>query len=84
MKQVVCGVFDRAAQLFGRPIFCATTAQATRSFKDEINRADSEMGRHPDDFDLFLLATFDDNTGVFLSDSQLIVRGKDLIEVDNV
>lgn len=63
----VVSVHDRAADAFGRPIFTATTGQAIRSFQDEINRAapENEMNRHPDDFDLYLLATFDDNSGTF-------------------
>lgn len=60
-------VYDKATGAHGRPIFVATTGQAIRSFQDEINRPapDNEMNRHPDDFRLYHLGTFDDSTGQF-------------------
>lgn len=84
MKQYVCAVKDNASGLFGRPIFVAKAGQAMRSFSDEVNREapDNELHRHPEDFDLFCLGTFDDNTGelVGLVDGpNLIVRGKDAV-----
>lgn len=81
MKQVVVGVYDRAAQVFGRPFFVVARAQALRSFRDEVNRPDSEMGRHPEDFDLFQLAVYDDGAGSFELAHELIARGKDVVEV---
>lgn len=82
MKQAVVAVFDRAAQLFGRPFFVAAKGQAIRSFTDEINRKDgerSEFSKHPQDFDLFLLSTYDDEQGSFTPEQQLLVRGVDVL-----
>lgn len=82
MKQAVVSVFDRAAQLFGRPFFVSAKGQAIRSFTDEVNRKDSDRGdlaKHPGDFDLFMLAIFDDQEGTFHSDVQLLVRGVDVL-----
>lgn len=61
----IVSVHDRAILGFGRPIFVAALGQAIRSFQDEMNRAapDNEMERHPDDYDLFHLGSFDDATG---------------------
>lgn len=61
----IVSVHDRAANGYGRPIYVAALGQAIRSFQDEINRAapDNEMHRHPDDFDLFHIGTFNDATG---------------------
>lgn len=63
----VVSIRDRAADAFTRPVFVHTTGQAIRSFQDEINReaADNEMQRHPEDFDLYHLAHYDDQTGQF-------------------
>lgn len=83
MKQAVVSVLDRAAAIFGRPFFVAAVGQATRSFSDEVNRKDadrSEMARHPDDFDLYLVGWFDDTTGSFENDHRLLVRGKDVVK----
>jgi len=67
MIQYICTVKDRAADAFGRPMFVPSTGVAIRSFSDEINRnnADNQLYNHPDDFDLYELGSFDDNTGLF-------------------
>ena len=82
MQQIVVAVFDRAAQIFGRPFFVQASGQAIRSFTDEVNRTDSERGefaRHPDDFDLWQLAVYDDSLGQFQDAQKMLVRGKDVV-----
>lgn len=83
MRLIVVSVFDRAADAYGRPVFVASVGQAIRSFQDEVNRvsAENEMNRHPDDFDLYKLGVFDDESGAFtceLSPVQLAI-GKQLV-----
>ena len=67
MKMIVVSIKDRAADAFGRPFYVPSTGVAIRSFQDEVNRNsdDNQMFQHPDDFDLFHLGEFDDNTGLF-------------------
>lgn len=67
MKYVVVCVRDRAADVYGVPVFVASLGSAIRSFGDEINREapDNQMSKHPDDFDLFELGIYDDATGAF-------------------
>jgi hypothetical protein len=67
MKLVLCTVKDRAADAYGRPMFVPSVGVAIRSFSDEVNRqdADNQLYNHPDDFDLYELGEFDDNTGLF-------------------
>lgn len=67
MKMIVVSIKDRAADAFGRPFYVPSVGVAIRSFQDEVNRAseDNQMYQHPDDFDLFDLGSFDDNTGAF-------------------
>nr|QJB19301.1 MAG: nonstructural protein [Microvirus sp.] len=80
MKLVLCSVKDRAAQAYGRPMFVPSTGVAIRSFSDEVNRQDNEnqLYNHPDDFDLYELGEFDDNTGLFSLHEQpkLLTLGK--------
>ncbi|WNK14126.1 MAG: nonstructural protein [Microvirus sp.] len=66
MFQIICSVKDRAADAFGRPLFVPSVGLALRSFTDEVNRdaPDNQMFSHSDDFDLYELGTFDDNTGI--------------------
>ncbi len=80
MKLVLCSVKDRAADAYGRPMFVPSVGVAIRSFSDEVNRKDSEnqLFNHPDDFDLYELGEFDDNTGLFVLHEQpkLLSLGK--------
>lgn len=80
MKLVIVSIKDRAADAFGRPAYVATEGVAIRQFMDEINRGDTEsqIYQHPDDFDLYYLGTFDDNTGGFdlLASPKQICLGK--------
>lgn len=80
MKLTLCTVKDRAADAFGRPMFVPSTGIAIRSFSDEINRQadDNQMYNHSDDFDLYELGEFDDNTGLFILHEQpkLLTLGK--------
>jgi len=80
MKLTLCTVKDRAADAYGRPMFVPSTGVAIRSFSDEINRADADnqLYNHPDDFDLYELGEFDDNTGKFVihEEPKLLSLGK--------
>lgn len=84
MLQFVVSVKDRAADVFNRPFFVPHRNVAVRDFTDEVNRvaADNQLNKHPDDFDLYLLGTFDDNTGTFSMEEQplVLVRAKDVIQ----
>jgi hypothetical protein len=84
MIQFVISVKDRAADVFNRPFFVPHRNVAIRDFTDEVNReaGDNQLNRHPDDFDLYLLGTFDDNLGSFTMEEQplVLVRGKDVLK----
>lgn len=88
MKLSVCSVFDSALQAFTRPVFVPSTGIAIRSFTDEVNRAappsENPMFGHPEDFELRLLAMFDEDTGLFENSSdgpRVLARGKDVKQV---
>lgn len=78
----ICAVFDTAVQAFGRPIFVPAIGAATRSFTDEVNRKDqdNQLNQHPEDFELYYLADFDEATGTFITTEpkRILTRGKDL------
>jgi len=83
MHQIIVSVKDTAAQAFGRPVFVPSSAVAIRSFRDEVNRKDStdDLAKHPSDFDLYEIGTFDDSTGIIeVSEPRLLARAKDLKE----
>lgn len=67
MRHIICAVRDRQLDAFMRPFTAATTGQAMRAFMDEVNRPDSEMHKHPEDYELYHLGDFDDDTGALTS-----------------
>lgn len=65
MKLAVVTVRDRALEAFGRPIFTPAVGVGVRSFGDEVNNPQGEMHKHPEDYDLYHLGFWHDDTGVF-------------------
>lgn len=82
MKYVVLAVRDRSADCFGTPMFTVSKGTAIRSFSDEVNRVDPNnmLNKHPEDFDLYELGSYDDATGVFdCGTPRQLAVGKDLV-----
>lgn len=77
---VMVAVRDRAVDAFMRPFAVPTIGSALRSFQDEVNRTaeDNPMYKHPDDYDLFQLGTWDDNKGEFVNDLKQLALGRDM------
>lgn len=73
----IVAVYDQAIEAFGRPIFVRSLGEAERSFRDEINNADSPMYKHPEDYSLYSLGTFNEDTGTIdgLEKPQRILTG---------
>lgn len=68
MLMYIYTVRDSAAQVFGRPFYLANPGVAVRVFTDQVNDpsdGQNDLFRHPDDFELFELGTFDDSSGIF-------------------
>jgi len=87
MDMTVVSIFDVCAGVYSRPVFCQSKGIAMRSFQDECRRVGpdgqlSDMQRHPEDFNLYLLGTFDDSLGKFSpADSGqpvLLLKGSDV------
>lgn len=83
MIRYVCASQDRAAGLFGQPFMVPAIGAAVRSFTDEVNRSaeGNVLFAHPEDFELWLLAEFDDATGIYAvpdGGARVLARGKDV------
>lgn len=82
MRYKILTVRDRAIDTYAQPFFTSSIGGAIRSFADEINRANenNQLNKHPEDFDLFALGEFDDQTGEFdTTRPAQVAVGKDLI-----
>lgn len=60
----VYAVRDIKADLFKPPFTCATNGVALRAFADACNDKQSDLGVHPEDYELFHVGEFDDSQGV--------------------
>jgi len=82
MKHVVMCLFDRAAGFYGSPFASVSRAQAVRSFGDAVNGSqDAAVSNHPEDFELWELAVFDDAEGTFVNNPERVCLGSDLKRV---
>ncbi len=63
MKMIFVSVYDSATEAYMRPFCAQTEGQAIRIFEDEVTRDDSDVGKHPEDYSLFVVGSFNDGTG---------------------
>ena len=66
MVLVACSVFDVKASAYMQPFFVANTSMAIRGFGDAVNNPETGISKHPEDFQLYKVADFDDNKGLFI------------------
>lgn len=78
MKKIIT-VRDRAIEAYGQPFFVRAIGEAIRSFVDETNRTESAIGAHPEDYELYEIGEFDEDTGTITPNKpRLIAKGKDV------
>lgn len=65
MRLVVVAIIDSAVAAYMRPFFVPSTAVAVRSFRDEVSNPESPMHKHPEDYILFHVGFFDEDSGKF-------------------
>lgn len=83
MKLIVCAVRDSAVGSFLRPFYVSSVGEAVRGFGDEVVRGgDSMMTKHPEDYELFELGSWDDESASFTCDAppRSISRAKDFVK----
>ncbi len=62
MKQLMFVIYDSKANAYMQPWFLTQQGMAQRAFSDCVNDADHNFGRHPEDYTLFQIGEFDDQT----------------------
>lgn len=65
MRLFVYSVYDKAVSAYLQPFYARSTGEAIRSFTQLANDKGSNVYRHPHDFVLFALGSFDDTDGLF-------------------
>jgi len=70
MLHELYSIRDSKTEVFGQPFQQKTRQEAERTFVSLSNDQTTFIGKYPEDYDLFFLGQYDDNTGKFkLTDS---------------
>ena len=73
-------IFDTASGAYMRPFFLLSDSQATRSFTDIATDAEHEVGKHPEDYSLVRIGTFNDSKGQFaIEDVSVLATGLEVV-----
>lgn len=83
MKLHAYCVYDRKGLIYNSPFFAVSDGSAARSFSDLANDMSTTVGRHPMDYVLFRVGTFDDGNAmlqpenpVHIADANALVSPK--------
>lgn len=63
MKLEIMTVLDKKARAFCSPFFVTHIAVGVRTFSMGANKPDTNVWAHPEDFALYHLGTFEDDSG---------------------
>ena len=64
MINKIYAIYDNKAKAFMQPFTTQNAELAIRTFKEHVNNPESIFHRHPNDFCLYEVGTFDDQTGL--------------------
>lgn len=67
MNYQAYAIYDQKAHVFSQPFYAINKEVAGRQFAIVANDPSSLIGKHPADFSLFVLGTFDDELGTFVN-----------------
>lgn len=60
----IYAIRDSKMEAFNRPFVLPADGAAIRAFQDEINNKDSELSKHPEDYDLYCVGIWNEETGI--------------------
>lgn len=63
MQLKMFSIRDSKSEIFNSPFYAKTTSEAERSFRQLTNDPKSTISQFPEDFDLYEVGTYDDNSG---------------------
>lgn len=67
MIHQMVAVFDVKTGSYARPIAVPADGAAVRSFQDAVNDAGTEYNKHPEDYAMFNIGTYDDISGEIIA-----------------
>lgn len=82
MNVIYFAVYDKKSASYGQLFPSATRGSAERSFQESIKSSESMHGKYPDDFALYAVFEFDDESGAITNKfdpPQLVVEASSLV-----
>lgn len=76
MIQFIYSIYDEKVEAYGQPFFAPTNPAAIRMFTDLTMDHNSSVSRHPQDYTLYQLGTYDDSTGKLESFENAVNLGR--------
>lgn len=70
MRFQLCSLYDMKVRVFMRPFTVAHVSMAQEALASAVNDPEHPCSAHPEDYTLFHIGTFDDDTGRIDSFSQ--------------
>lgn len=74
LTKIFC-VYDSKALCYGVPFFLPSVGAAVRAFSDLANDRNTTVNRHPGDFVLYNVGSFDDSSGIFVGCQPMVSLG---------
>lgn len=65
MQTKAYSVRDSKAEIYNQPFFQKSHGEAERTLLSLVKDGKSMISQYPDDYDLYFIGTYDDQTGVF-------------------
>lgn len=67
MQLKIYSIRDAKGQIFNTPFYQRTHGEAERNFRTVANDPKSTIAQYPEDYDLYYMGEFDDQSGKFLA-----------------
>lgn len=61
MQHLMFAIYDSKTEAYSKPFYSLTKGEAIRTFQDAVNSPDSMFYKHPGDFTLFNIGSYDDD-----------------------
>jgi len=68
MIHKIYSIFDSKAEAYSLPFYYQHEGQALRTFSDWVNDPNTPYGKHPEDYTMFEIGTYDENNGYITQD----------------
>lgn len=68
MKHKIYAIFDSKAEAMSLPFYYQHEGQATRTFSDWVNDPKTPYGKHPEDYTMYSIGEYEENTGEIIQD----------------